>query len=240
MSTKTKVAAFAGQKGGTGKTTVATVTSSYLHYTLGKRVLLIDSDSPQYSLWTLRNQELGRLEADVELAQRFEKQAIPIYPIFQCALVDVPNKLEEFRNSGEYDVIIVDTPGTVNVPGYKECLMSVDRVFTPLEAEELSLTSNLEFISYLISEVMDAPDSKLHDYHVFWNKIRKTTNKDFFTEAHTKLVEEGIRILDALVDDKVEYQRSVCRSTLFPLTNRLQTSGLGLLINVLSKKIVQN
>ncbi|MET3114885.1 chromosome partitioning protein [Pedobacter sp. CG_S7] len=240
MATKTRAVAFAGQKGGTGKTTVATATASYIHYTLGKRVLLMDSDSPQYSLWTFRNQELERLANDPENAQRFEKQGVAPYDIIQTTLLDVPKQLEALRASGEYDVIIIDTPGSVNVTGYKECLMSVDCVFTPLEAEEFSLTSNLEFISYLINDILEAKGSKLEEYYVFWNKIRKTTNKDFFIEVHSNLIEEGIKVLDALVDDRVDYQRSICRSTLFPLATKYQTSGLGTLINVVSQKILKN
>lgn len=240
MAKETVIVAFACQKGGAGKTTIATSTLSYLHYTLGKKVLAIDADPPQLSLWTHRNHELGQLENSPEIAQRFEKQGIEIYPIVQSVLTDVPSMVEEYRKSGEYDVIVIDTPGTVNVQGYKECLMAVDYVFTPLEAEDFSLTSNLEFVSFLIDEVLEAPGSKLKDYFVFWNKIRRTANKDFFIEVHQNLLESGINILDALVDDRVDYQRSVCRSTLFPLALKYHASGLGTLINVISGKIAKN
>jgi len=240
METKTIVAAFAGQKGGTGKTMAATSTASYLHYRLGKKVLVIDSDSPQYSLWTYRNHELGQLQDNKRLANSFEKQNVPIYPIINSTIAEIPNLLDEHRNSGLFDVIVLDTPGTVNVQGYKECLMAVDYVITPLEAEDMSLTSNLEFITYLIDEILEAPNSRLKDYYVFWNKIRRNANKDFFIEVHTSLLENGINILDSLVEDRVDYQRMICRSTLFPISLSHKDSGLGNLINVVSEKILKN
>lgn len=240
MAKQTTVVAFAGQKGGTGKTTIATAFASFLHYVQGRNVLIIDADSPQYSLWTHRNRELENLRNDDSMAARFEKQGVPIYPIINKQLKDVPSELKKHRQSGEFDVIVIDTPGTVNVAGYNECLMAVDYVVTPLEAEELSLTSNLEFIGFIINDLVGVEGSLLKDYFVFWNKIRKNTNKDFFIQVHTELLESGINVLDPLVEDRVDYQRSVCRSTLFPISLTHRDSGLANLINLVSDKISIN
>ncbi|RYX79079.1 ParA family protein [bacterium] len=240
MRQKTKVVAFAGQKGGTGKTTVAVAFASNIHYLLRKKVLVIDVDSPQYSLWTYRNTELNQLNENKKLAKAFEKQRIETYPIINDTIISVPRILDEYRRSNEFDIIIIDTPGTVNIPGYKECLMAVDYIVTPLEAEDMSLTSNLEFISFIINDILNIHGSTLKNYFVFWNKIRKTTNKDFFVEVHKSLVENGINIMDALVEDRVDYQRNVCRSTLFPISSSHQNSGLGHLIKLISKEILKS
>lgn len=240
MEKKTIVVALAAQKGGCGKTTVCITLASFLHYKLGKKTLVIDTDCPQYSYWTLRNDELKNLETNETQKNQLIKQEVALYPVIQLTLEELPSTLEKYRESGEYDVILIDTPGSVNIKGYKEGLKSCDFVFTPFEAESMSLNSNMEYIVYLIRDIINSPGSRIKDYGVFWNKVKKTTNKDLFIAVDTELRNNGINVLDVIVEDRVDYQRDVTRSTLFPIQNVLIKSQMGALINLINNLIFFN
>ena len=49
--------AFATQKGGSGKTSITVLVASYLHYTCGVPLAVIDCDFPQYSLYEMRQRD---------------------------------------------------------------------------------------------------------------------------------------------------------------------------------------
>jgi chromosome partitioning protein len=240
MKQKTTVIAFAAQKGGCGKTTVCIPTASFFHYTMGKKVLVIDTDGPQYSFWTLRNDDLKNLENNEAATQQFIKQNIAIYPVLQLSLEDLPDKLTELRTSGEYDVIIVDTPGTVNVKGYKEGLKACDYVFCPFEAETMSLNSNMEYIVFLIKSIIGEKDSHIKGYGVFWNKVKKTASRDLFVAIDTELRNSGINVLPVIVEDSVNYQRDITRSTLFPIAASMNKSQLASLIHLINDTVFKN
>lgn len=50
------------QKGGVGKSSLTVLLASYLHYTLGHDVLVMDCDYPQWSVHAQRERELSVLE----------------------------------------------------------------------------------------------------------------------------------------------------------------------------------
>lgn len=57
MRTKPLFIAITNQKGGVGKSTFTVVLASYLHYLKNKSVLVVDCDTPQYSLRGIRERE---------------------------------------------------------------------------------------------------------------------------------------------------------------------------------------
>lgn len=57
-----KVITFFSAKGGTGKTTFNMLFASYLSYQLGKRVMVVDLDVPEYNLTNCRERELAYLK----------------------------------------------------------------------------------------------------------------------------------------------------------------------------------
>lgn len=48
---ETKIISIVGEKGGIGKTTLNLILASNLHYAKGKKVVLLDGDNPQYSIF---------------------------------------------------------------------------------------------------------------------------------------------------------------------------------------------
>lgn len=54
--------AVCNQKGGVGKSTFTTLLASHLHYSLGRDVLVVDCDYPQWSIHAQRERELAAVE----------------------------------------------------------------------------------------------------------------------------------------------------------------------------------
>ena len=52
------VVSFFSAKGGTGKTTFNMSMASFLKYHLGKAVIVLDADTPEYNLYNSRVREL--------------------------------------------------------------------------------------------------------------------------------------------------------------------------------------
>ena len=110
MSGDMKVVSFFMTKGGTGKTSFNIMFASYLTYVLGRRVLVLDVDFPEYNLYFYREREIDEC--------RMNGKELPenMYPIEQ-----VENSSEEhIRNvvnnlkllDGAVDYVIVDFPGS--------------------------------------------------------------------------------------------------------------------------------
>jgi chromosome partitioning protein len=110
----TKVISFVNSKGGAGKTTIA--------YCLGtlwdvwkQHVLLIDTD-PQASLSTFFGvrQGKGNMEA------------------MQISLAKLEGRLVKERDSGDHDMILIDTPG--NLAELRPAIALADLVVIPVQA----------------------------------------------------------------------------------------------------------
>ncbi len=59
-----KVISFFSAKGGTGKTTFNVLLASYIKYRLGKRVMVLDFDFPEFNLAHMRERDLLYLERE--------------------------------------------------------------------------------------------------------------------------------------------------------------------------------
>ena len=59
-----KVISFFSAKGGTGKTTFNVLLASYIKYRLGRRVMILDFDYPEFNLWHMRERDLLYLERE--------------------------------------------------------------------------------------------------------------------------------------------------------------------------------
>ena len=58
---ETKIISCTGEKGGCGKTTLNIILATNLFHLYGKKVVLIDMDNPQYSVYKKRNRDLGQV-----------------------------------------------------------------------------------------------------------------------------------------------------------------------------------
>ena len=76
---KTKIISVAGEKGGVGKTTLNIMLATNLFHTYGKKVVLLDVDDPQFSIFKKRQRELDLIGENGE-------DLLPIYPIIRVTV----------------------------------------------------------------------------------------------------------------------------------------------------------
>ena len=201
----------ATQKGGAGKSTHCGAFASYLNYGLHRQVALIDADYPQHNLKKYRQEEISKLEKNQELARRFEAQGIPGYPILDCKIEEVGPKLEALKKKGK-EFVFMDVPGTVRVPGVMSRIRQTDFVFVPLEQEEKSLKSSMEFINYLVND----KEKNQAFVGAFWNRIKASESDLIMRGINSMLDEMGIYYFQTTVEDKVFYKRNEHCTSLFP------------------------
>lgn len=226
MST-TRYISISSQKGGVGKTTSTILVASAFHFLAKQRVAVIDCDYPQHSLSGLRNQELERFQAIPEKAAEFQALGRQAYPIVACSVKDALAIARQME--GKYDLVFIDTPGTINVLGIIELWQLLDYVFMPLEADILSVEATIPFAQVLEKFGKGQPGSRLKQYYAFWNKHIKSEKQDFYLRTEEYFAAQGIPFLQSRLEQSVNYRKEAMRSTMFPLGKeflRLGISGL--------------
>lgn len=228
MSKKINRIALANQKGGVGKSTIATMLASYMYFVHDHSVVLIDGDSPQHTTKKLRDRELARFKEDEDLMRAFAKSGRDqIYPITAAKMGHVferpaPDQLSVFEKASHpkiaADTVIIDTPGSVAIEGLGTILKSVDRVIIPLEPEEMSMVSAAEFLTALrsISSIQQGAVKPV----AFWNKVLLRSHQDFMTAQGEVLRAAGVHVLNNYIPYSVKVKRTEVRSTIFPVNFR--------------------
>lgn len=115
--------ALSNQKGGVGKSTLTVLLASYFHYHKAKNVLVVDCDYPQHSMMTMREWDIKNVEKTPRLqsllVEQFGDTGRKAYNI----LASTPEQAKETaygfidRSDTEYDLVLLDLPGTVNTTG---------------------------------------------------------------------------------------------------------------------------
>ena len=139
------------QKGGVGKSTFTILLASWLHYALGRDVLVVDCDAPQWSIVAQRERELDVLERNdrykLMMVRLFKRTGRKIWPVVRSTPDEGLQAARAYLAAGdrEADFVLLDLPGTVAAPGIFRLLARLDHLFIPLKADKLVLESALSF-----------------------------------------------------------------------------------------------
>ena len=212
MKTEAKVIGIINPKGGIGKSTLA------LHIAMGlyhirvfnpkksnNRVVLLDTDTPQYSLVNLRKIENNSLKDPLYSSTKEKSDSIytdgfeplSIKPKF---ISEVAESIEHIKN--KYDFTIVDVSAKLCDEDFNEdFLKCFDYILVPMNEDFEQQRSTLKFVEEII-----IPSSKKLDfeYDVVLNNIHHTKEK-YSKDLREILENNGVQFLDTLIGKKDKY-----------------------------------
>ena len=202
---ETKIISIVGEKGGVGKTTLNVILASNLHYANSKKVLLLDADNPQYSIYKKRQRELSLLDASTI-------SEMSPYPIERVTAESIQDTI--LRYYGLVDYIILDLPGSLNVEMVKG-LLYVEHVFIPFGHDELEIDSTSNFYFTLKNNFLDNEERVLESVNLFFNKY-KLVRKNKFSLLREQFEKANIPMMHSVVRDRTIYKEQY-RNTLYPI-----------------------
>ena len=240
--------ALSNQKGGVGKSTLTVLLASYFHYRKGKNVLVVDCDYPQHSIKAMREWDVKNVEKNQRLqgllVEQFGNTGKKAYNI----LSSTPEQAKETafgfidRSDTEYDLVLVDLPGTVNTTGVFQSIINMDYVFTPITQERMVVQSSMMFVLAVREYLSNHKEVPLRTIYMFWNKMDKRVSKDLYN-AYAEIFKcMDFPVLDTAIPSAERYKKDVgltgqiFRSTLFPPSAAaLKGSNLDLLADELER-----
>ena len=229
MRKKPYFISICSQKGGVGKSTFTVLVASLLHYQLGRSVLVVDCDFPQWSIVEQRNREITLLDrADPYkgmMIRQFKASGKKIWPVLGCqatnALVQVNKFLDQAAE--EYDYVLFDLPGTTAIKGVLRLIASLDRAFIPMKADKIIMESTITFARMLTETFVPNPGLPIRGVHLFWSMIDKRERTVLYEQYESALAAFGLPVMATHIPLRLSFNKElrkeggpVFRSTLFP------------------------
>ncbi len=225
--------AFSNQKGGVGKSTIAVTLASYLHYTMGKNVAVIDCDRGQHSLNRLRDSERQALEKvddyKVMMMEQWERIQKKAYPIVESNPRRVRKDIDALLASDvDYDIIFIDLPGSTSTEGVLSTIVNVDYVVVPIVPDRFDMRSSLSFATAVMDFKATRKEIPLKEFLFFWNKVDRRVSTEVF-DSYNKVMEKlNLTVLDTIIPNLSRYTKEMSvtgkpffRSTLLPPTGKM-------------------
>lgn len=241
--------AMCNQKGGVGKSAMTILLAGYYHYLKGLNVAVVDCDYPQYSLIRLKERDMRTVENSEYFKQqminqwnRIQKKA---YPIVGAEAEKARDAADKLAKEGDYDLIIVDLPGTVNSRGVFNTIVNMDYVITPIAPDRIVMQSSLAFSTTVIDYSKERKDVPIKDFLFFWNKKDGRASTEVFDTYNLIMKKMELTVLDTVVPHTNRYDKELSlltknffRCTLMPPPAKaLKGSGLAELAEELIVKL---
>lgn len=210
-------------KGGVGKSSLALLSASVLHYDLGIPVTLVDCDDPQFTLVNMRRREAEYLKLNESATRR----VAGFYDEFSGNQLDIQAYTPESL-AADFDAllsdemkdgyIIVDFPGRWSSSDLATLATRMNYVISPIEPVIHSLYASLAFADSLMDMVMmDEMKGRFDLKEIFfvWNKVRKNAPAHkrvmaTFDELSTSTM--TARMFDTILPDSVRFNKEFSKS----------------------------
>ena len=247
MSKETLFVAISNQKGGVGKSALSVVLASYFHFEKGLNVAIVDCDSPQHSLVRMRERDKKAVSNSAYYRQLIKQQWNQVqkkaYPIVGSTAEKAREAADAIAASGDYDLIFVDLPGTVESTGVFRTIVNMDYVLTPTVPDLIVMQSTLSFATTVLDHIKKMENTP--DIFFFWNKLKKRTNVEILRSYSEVMRELHLTVLDSTLPDLCRYEKEIThakraffRCTLLPPPAKLlKGSGFVELANELKEKL---
>lgn len=230
---QTVLVAMSNQKGGVGKSSVAVLLASYLHYVKGKNVAVVDCDTLQHSVSHMRKRDMQTVEKTDEYKQlmmiQWEKVEKKAYTIVDSTPAEARSKISGLLEaSPDLDIILIDLPGSLSSEGVFKTIINMDYVLTPIVADRIVMQSTMSFATAVLDYLKGKPDIPLKDFLFFWNKVDKRASTEVY-DTYRKIMERlNLRVLKTVLPESRRFDKELSmkgkpffRSTLFPPPQKL-------------------
>lgn len=223
----TTLIAVHSMKGGSGKSTITTILASYLRYVRQKRVLVIDADDPQYSISSIRENELSFYERLIKLTEsghppkalgtmastpferamterllfNTEHQISPddFYPILRANATTL--RQVDFSADVDFDYVFLDLGGV-----YDEHIVAMlakcHLVLVPFTTQNIDIRHSTDYCLMLIDSINEGELRQTTQIRCLWNKYK------FFYDRKAQLIEKTISGYFAEIDTPVAFLKS--------------------------------
>lgn len=238
MEKKPLYIAISSQKGGVGKSTITSVLASVLHYTRGYRVAVVDCDTPQHSIYAMRQRDIDAVQTSdrlkVALYRQFEKIKKKTFPVIRSETIRAFDDLEEYCKNykEEFDIVLFDLPGTLSGEAVVFTISEMDYIFMPIIADNMIMQSTLQFAEVCHEELVMKGNCNLKGVYLFWNKIDRRERQQLYTRWTAVIVESDLKVLQTRLPNTMKFNREaadqssmVFRSTIFPPEGRYMASA---------------
>ena len=172
------------------------------------------------------------------------------YPIVGATAEKAREAADELAANGDYDLIFVDLPGTVESTGVFRTIVNMDYVLTPTTPDLIIMQSTLAFSTTVLDYVRNTKDVPLKDIIFFWNRLKKRTNVEVFKSYSEVMRELHLTVLDSTLPDLCRYEKEIthCKRAFFrctllpPPARQLEGSGIAELAEelIVKLKLVQS
>lgn len=194
------VVSFFSAKGGTGKTTFNMSMASFLKYHLGKAVIVLDADTPEYNLYNSRVRELDykRKNGGID-----ETALYPVWKVLDVTpegIESLAGKLDALRGSVDY--VLIDFPGS--------CVKDdaiwtfarrgvLDLVVIPVDMDPMVLASALQ-----LAEIFTHTGQKVL---LFFNKVHGKIPSEKYDAVAELFRSRGFRMSECRIKNALAMSR---------------------------------
>ena len=194
------VVSFFSAKGGTGKTTFNMSMASFLKYHLGKAVIVLDADTPEYNLYNSRVRELDykRKNGGID-----ESALYPVWKVLDVTpegIESLAGKLDALRGSVDY--VLIDFPGS--------CVKDdaiwtfarrgvLDLVVIPVDMDPMVLASTLQ-----LAEIFTHTGQKVL---LFFNKVHGKIPSEKYDAVAELFRSRGFRMSECRIKNALAMSR---------------------------------
>ena len=210
MKKESKYVAFSTQKGGAGKTTLTVLVASYLHYVRGFSVAVVDCDYPQYSIVEMRDRDLKTVMEDEHYKlmayEQFTALGRKAYPVVNSTPEEAIQVAAGLSETGEFDFVFFDLPGTVNNADVIRTLSQMEYIFSPISADRVVLESTLRFAVVLNQQLITTGKAKIKGLYLLWNLVDGREKTELY-EVYEQVIDElGLQVLKTFLPDSKRFR----------------------------------
>lgn len=192
--------AFENPKGGVGKSTITALFAGYIHTTAKDTELtigVVDIDDAQNTIGKMREFETGQSENIKEE-----------YEVMNISSTEFTAQMDYLRE--QFDIILVDFPGSLKQPGVVETLMMIDIIIIPFSPSPIEIQATIEFFNFYKRNILSVRESNGFNTTVKGLLNRVSPNMLEFKELLASQDQLPFKLMNNyLREQRVNFQRNM-------------------------------